>query len=157
MVLITENIAHIFVRIMTSQIAKFMGPTWGPTGSCRPQMGPMLAPWTLLSGMFRHWIGVDSSRGDKLGQQEGIRYNDEMIYIYMAPLGLFKQSYHLDSYVLLLVRDYLTWLSSGDKADCCHQNILHNVKKTFWFCPICRVQSVFVIRWIFNVYLSFSI
>ena len=33
------------------QIAKFMGPTWGPPGSCRPQMGPMLAPWTLLSGM----------------------------------------------------------------------------------------------------------
>ena len=23
-----------------SQIAKFMGPTWGPPGSCRPQMGP---------------------------------------------------------------------------------------------------------------------
>ena len=32
------------------QIAKFMGPTWGPPGSCRPQMGPMLASWTLLSG-----------------------------------------------------------------------------------------------------------
>ena len=32
------------------QIAKFMGPTWGPPRSCRPQMGPMLAPWTLLSG-----------------------------------------------------------------------------------------------------------
>ena len=29
---------------------KFMGPTWGPPGSCRPQMGPMLAPSTLLSG-----------------------------------------------------------------------------------------------------------
>ena len=28
----------------------FMGPTWGPPGSCRPQMGPTLAPWTLLSG-----------------------------------------------------------------------------------------------------------
>ena len=27
-----------------------MRPTWGPPGSCRPQMGPMLAPWTLLSG-----------------------------------------------------------------------------------------------------------
>ena len=27
-----------------------MGPTWGPPGSCRPQIGPMLAPWTLLSG-----------------------------------------------------------------------------------------------------------
>ena len=34
----------------TPQIAKFMGPTWGPPGSCRPQMGPMLVPWTLLAG-----------------------------------------------------------------------------------------------------------
>ena len=33
-----------------SQIAKFMGPTWGPPGFCRPLMGPMLAPCTLLSG-----------------------------------------------------------------------------------------------------------
>ena len=32
------------------QIAWFMGPTWGPPGSWRPQMGPMLAPWTLFSG-----------------------------------------------------------------------------------------------------------
>ena len=27
-----------------------MGPTWGPPGPCRPQIGPMLAPRTLLSG-----------------------------------------------------------------------------------------------------------
>ena len=33
-----------------TQVTRFMGPTWGPPGSCRPQMGPMLAPWTLLSG-----------------------------------------------------------------------------------------------------------
>ena len=40
-------------RTLTSlQIAKFMGPTWGPPGSCRPQMGPMLVPWTLLSRSF---------------------------------------------------------------------------------------------------------
>ena len=36
-----------------------MGPTWGPPGSYRPQMGPMLAPWTLLSGTVAagllHW------------------------------------------------------------------------------------------------------
>ena len=41
---------HISYVIMP-QIAKFMGLTWGPSGSCRPQMGPMLAPWTLLSGI----------------------------------------------------------------------------------------------------------
>ena len=27
-------------------------PAWGPPGSCRPQMGPMLAPWTLLWGQL---------------------------------------------------------------------------------------------------------
>ena len=36
--------------IMVTQITSFMGPTWGPPGSCQPQMGPMLAPRTLLSG-----------------------------------------------------------------------------------------------------------
>ena len=29
------------------QKARFMGPTWGPPGSCRPQMGPILAPMNL--------------------------------------------------------------------------------------------------------------
>ena len=36
-------------QTITTEIAWFMGPTWGPPGSCWPQMGPMLAPWTLLS------------------------------------------------------------------------------------------------------------
>ena len=31
-------------------LARFMGSTWGPSGADRTQMGPMLAPWTLLSG-----------------------------------------------------------------------------------------------------------
>ena len=34
---------------ITSQTGKFMGPTWGPSVSCRPQMDPMLASWTMLS------------------------------------------------------------------------------------------------------------
>ena len=31
----------------TSQIAQFMGPTWGPPGA------DILAPWTLLSGFVK--------------------------------------------------------------------------------------------------------
>ena len=31
--------------------------SWGPPGSCRPQMGLMLAPWNLLSGNFPQWAG----------------------------------------------------------------------------------------------------
>ena len=43
---------------LSTEIAKFMGPTWGPPGSCRSQLGPMLASWTLLSGngyQFGRW------------------------------------------------------------------------------------------------------
>ena len=39
-------------RISCSPIlmARLMWPTWGPSGADRTQVGPMLAPWTLLSG-----------------------------------------------------------------------------------------------------------
>ena len=33
-------------------IARFMGPAWGPSGASWTHVGPMLAPWTLLSGYF---------------------------------------------------------------------------------------------------------
>ena len=36
--------------LMITLIARFMGPTWGPSGAERTQAGPMLGPWTLLSG-----------------------------------------------------------------------------------------------------------
>ena len=51
--------APVFIRVYEwryskhhrpALIAKFMGPTWGPSGADRTQVGPMLAPWTLLSG-----------------------------------------------------------------------------------------------------------
>ena len=38
------------VRWKGALVARFMGPTWGPSGADRTQVGPMLAPWTLLSG-----------------------------------------------------------------------------------------------------------
>ena len=48
-----------------SQIARFMGPAWGLPGADRTQVGPMFAPWTLLSGVicdiqlpsWREWSG----------------------------------------------------------------------------------------------------
>ena len=44
-----------------SLIARFMGPTWGPSVSCWSQMGPMLAPWTFLSGILSY---KESSEGE---------------------------------------------------------------------------------------------
>ena len=42
-------------------IARFMGPTWGASGADRIQVSPMLAPWTLVSGVYkldRTWQSV---------------------------------------------------------------------------------------------------
>ena len=58
------NISNLYPRVRrgfvtgTYQITKFMRPTWGPPGSCRSQMGPMLAPWTLLSGLVSQGMGI---------------------------------------------------------------------------------------------------
>ena len=38
--------------VIMSQITRFMGPTWGSSWADRTQVGPMLAPWTLLSGVY---------------------------------------------------------------------------------------------------------
>ena len=46
-----------------SLIAIFMGPTWGPSGADRTQVGPMLAPWTLLSGVSLNWGSYDREDG----------------------------------------------------------------------------------------------
>ena len=38
--------------VSTPPIARFMGPTWGPSGADRTQVDPMLVPLTLLSGTW---------------------------------------------------------------------------------------------------------
>ena len=47
---------NIVMSIDMSLIARFMGPTWGPSGAYRTQVGPMMAPWTLLSGVCCSFI-----------------------------------------------------------------------------------------------------
>ena len=39
-------------EMQLSLIARFMEPPWGASGADRIQVGPMLTPWTLLSGML---------------------------------------------------------------------------------------------------------
>ena len=53
----------------STQIARLMGPTWGPLGSYRPQMGPMWAPWNLLSGYdcpFLKWTAKTTWQGTRI-------------------------------------------------------------------------------------------
>ena len=41
----------VYLNKVRSLMARFMWPTWGPSGADRTQVGPMLAPWTLLYGV----------------------------------------------------------------------------------------------------------
>ena len=41
-------------------ITRFMGPTWAPSGADRTQVGPVLAPWTLLSGTHWQFLYLDT-------------------------------------------------------------------------------------------------
>ena len=45
--------------ISNTLITKFMGPTWGPSETDRAQVGPMLAPWTLLSGKHKNSLSLN--------------------------------------------------------------------------------------------------
>ena len=84
-----------------SQIARFMGPTWGPPGSCRPQMGPMLAPLTLLSGVpicnieSISWMMPDSKW----------RCNNETIDWKMEPIGCLS-SHSADTLSCCMTRNH---------------------------------------------------
>ena len=52
MLSIAISIVWCWIFCRYSLIARFMGPTWGPSGADRTQVGPMLAPWTLLSRLW---------------------------------------------------------------------------------------------------------
>ena len=44
-----KSFIGFYTSLSSPQMARFGGPTWGPPGSYRLQMDPMLGPWTLLS------------------------------------------------------------------------------------------------------------
>ena len=49
-------------------IERFMGPTWGPPGANRTQVGPMLAPWTLQYGyaFIVSWVPLFNHNGAQI-------------------------------------------------------------------------------------------
>ena len=72
--------------------AKFMGPTWGPPGSCRPQMGPMLASWTLLSGMLSNDLVLDCDICS--GLEPFIVEPFIHVYMYVDSVSMWVFTYH---------------------------------------------------------------
>ena len=105
------------VVLLPSLIARFMGPTWGPPGADRTQVGPMMATWTLLSGLFCYQL---YNNGSIVGEETFMRlwcnnsYNNYNTYNWRAcgpnyntqkdPLYLYPyNSQRIHGYHILLI------------------------------------------------------
>ena len=60
-------------------IARFMGPTWGPSGANRTQVGLMLDPWALLSG-YISVLGLKLIHVSKRGPREQLLSTSQELF-----------------------------------------------------------------------------
>ena len=95
-----------------TQIITLMGPTWGPLGSCRLQLGPRLAPWSLLSGAITYYIGKSCNLTELY---------IEMIILLMLCLALWVNisttpTVHISTYNLYLHNYIIIHSSARDYA-----------------------------------------
>ena len=81
---------HMHTRKATL-IARFMGPTWGPSGTDRTQVGPILAPWTLLFGKAKR---MSCGRDANLSLIYSIRMLDETCFVLCLKNSSFYDSQH---------------------------------------------------------------
>ena len=63
---IVQDSLCVNMDIGTIPRSNVMGPAWGPSGADRTQVGPMLAPWTLLSGIW-HCVLVSCIPSQSIG------------------------------------------------------------------------------------------
>ena len=105
--------------------SKVHGPTWGPSGANRTQVGPMLAPWTSLCGMFPRLIYISIL-------WKCIHWNDvlsghpsPLIHFYLGP-GLLGK-FHIEINIFVN-KDFKTWNLIGCKHS--RQPLWSHVRKS---------------------------
>ena len=81
---VLPGIMHMVRKCVLSQIARFVGPTWGPPGADRTQVGPMLAPWILLSGLLLLWSATDQIYPHSSGLLHGHWGNHKIFLSYTS-------------------------------------------------------------------------
>ena len=110
-------VSYVLKSIYTEQVpdSKVHGRTWGPPGSCRLQMGPMLASWTLLSGLL---YTIPYSRITRCGpaarlyQKYCFNYRLIVLGIYLNLLTCTLETYLLFRYSWVCLSsqaDYIMW------------------------------------------------
>ena len=69
---VPRHIMALWKQRKPSLIARFMEPPWDPSGTDRTQVGPMLVPWTLLSGITRLFSKAGSYANDSICQSNRV-------------------------------------------------------------------------------------
>ena len=123
------------------QIAKFMGPTWGPSGADRTQVCPMLVPWTLLSGALR-WLKQNTNKSlinsQKTPQISPFQtsYGASGCFLWCQPKQMTKQTVELpliwDAMMLVWHHCNLEIILGMDSAN---ESRRYNVRSSHWLSP----------------------
>ena len=93
-------------------IARFMGPTWGSSGADRTQVGPMLVPWTLLSGVKTKLVRFKKTR--TVSHAKRSQFHREIcITDYLIPLYALGKT-------IKTVPNQMGWYESG----ACHLRLM---------------------------------
>ena len=108
------NFAYVERGVSISRVAlitRFMGPTWDSSGADRTQVGPMLAPWTLLSEYLQ-------ATAYRWGSKRVVVINDKskLYTIYRAPLYVPNDEWLFPSKQIVWDNDKLTILSLTSKT-----------------------------------------
>ena len=99
-----------------------MGPTWGRPGADRTKVGPMLAPWTLLSGwvsptrnMWSHTHGLSMVRANSSDYMayEWLRKSTVKLIFGEGGLRLMARSISVDTKLVLPVSEGNATLGSN--------------------------------------------
>ena len=88
--------------IALTQITTSMGPTWGPPGSCRPQMGPVLAQWTFLSGKTPGCLStLLVQKLEYFGITRSVRRLIQCVFMSSAAMVLLMLDKHITSDIIM--------------------------------------------------------
>ena len=85
-------------------IAKFMGPTWGPSGADRIQVGPCWPQELCYLGRFCQWLGMVSAIGKTTHMSRFLvlsLVDTFLIWIYKSEVGCFFLLWQLPWYTLI--------------------------------------------------------
>ena len=96
----------------TSLIARFMGPTWVLSGADRTQVGPMLTPWTVLSGkLYTTRIILPSTGTLQYGMARVLKEKQYYAYVVITNLidDLVRQKYEVSISILCQIIRQLKW------------------------------------------------